>query len=107
MEKKMNKNKIIIYGTILFILLVIAIPSTYKVIKKHQDRLLRNTVQKIVETAKDCYYNASCVDDKITLEELYEKTDLERMSNPITKEVFHESSYVLVSENFKFYDKKE
>lgn len=96
------KNKIIIYATILIIILLIAIPSTYKVIQKHNDRLLKNTIQKITEKAKDCYYNKSCVEDQITLKELYDKTGLTPMSNPLTKKLYNETSYVSVKDNFTF-----
>ncbi len=98
----MERNKIIIYATALILVLLIAIPSTYKVVKKHNDRLLKNTIQKIEETAKDCYYNNSCVEERITLTELYEKTGLTTMSNPITKKIYNEESYVSVQDNFKF-----
>ncbi len=98
----MEKNKICIYGTILIIIVMIAVPSTYKVIKRHQNRLLENTVQKIIESAKDCYYNNSCIEDHITLKELYEKTDLPVMNNPITKKIYNEESYVSVSDGFQF-----
>lgn len=101
----MNKNKIFIYGTILLIFFIIAVPSTYKVIKKHNERMLKNTTKRIIDAAKDCYYNNSCVNEEITLEELYEKTDLPLMSNPITKKIYNEKSYVSVKENFEFIEK--
>ncbi len=98
----MGKNRLCIYCTILIILIIIAVPSTYKVITRHNERMLKNTIQKIVESAKDCYYNDSCIEDKITLEELYEKTGLPIMNNPVTKKIYNEKSYVSVSEGFKF-----
>lgn len=98
----MKKNRIWIYFTIIMIVLFIAIPSTYKVVKKHNDRMLRNTVQTIIEAAKDCYYNESCVEEEITLEELYEKTGLPLMSNPVSKKIYNEKSYVNVKDNFQF-----
>lgn len=101
----MGKNRIWGYITCLIIILIIAIPSTYKVITKHNERLLKNTIQKIVDTARDCYYNSSCVDDKITLKELYEKMSLTPIYNPITKKIYNEESYVSVKEDFKFVEK--
>lgn len=98
----MSKNKIWIYMTSLIVVLLIGIPSTYKVIKKHNERMLKNTTQKIVEAAKDCYYNDSCVTEEITLEEIYEKTGLPEMYNPVTKKIYNEKSYVSVKEDFKF-----
>lgn len=95
-------NKKWIYATILILILMIAIPSTYKVIHTHYGRLQKNTIKKIEEAAKDCYYNNSCVEEKITLAEIYEKTGLATMSNPITKKVYNEKSYVDVTNNFTF-----
>lgn len=102
MVRIMGKNKLWIYFTIVVIVLLIAIPSTYKVITKHNERMLKNTTQKIIEAAKDCYYNNSCVNNEITLEELYEKTGLSIMNNPVTKKIYNEKSYVSVKENFRF-----
>ncbi len=101
----MNKNKIIIYVTLLLILLLISIPSVLKAINKHNDRLENVAIKKIIATAKKCYYNESCVDEKITLSELYEKMDLEEVINPITKSVYSPESYVSVKDNFKFTEK--
>lgn len=98
----MNKNKIIIYGTILIVILLIAIPSTLKTVQKHNHRLEMVAEKKIIETAKDCYYNESCVDSHITLKELYEKMHLEEMTNPLTKQVYNSDSYVDVDNNFNF-----
>lgn len=98
----MSKNRVWIYSTVVIIALLIAVPSTYKVVTKHNERMLKNTLQKIVETAKDCYYNNSCVNEEITLEELYEKTGLTEMYNPVTKKIYNEKSYVSVKEDFKF-----
>lgn len=94
----MTKNKIWVYLTILIVFLIIAIPTTYKVVKKHNERLLKNTIGNIVNAAKDCYYNNSCVDSNITLKELYEKTSLNPISNPLTKKIYNENSYVRVSD---------
>ena len=69
----MTKNKIIIYTSLLIIVSVVLITSGIKVSKIHDNRLLEVTTNKIVDTAKKCYYNNSCIDDKITLNELYEK----------------------------------
>lgn len=102
MEAKMGNNKIWVYGTCLILLLLIGIPSTYKVITKHNERMLKYTTQKIVEAAKDCYYNNSCVKEQITLEEIYEKTGLVEMHNPVSKKIYNKNSYVSVKDNFKF-----
>lgn len=103
----MSKNKIWIYGTILCCILIIAIPSTYKVINRHNERMFKNTIGVIIGAAKDCYYNESCVNKNITLKELYEKTNLIPVSNPLTKKIYNENSYVSVEQDFKFIEVEE
>ena len=101
----MSKNKVIIYSTILITIFLIFVPSVYKTIKQHNDRLLAVTTKKIIETAKSCYYNESCIEEKITLNELYEKTELKELINPLTKKVYNSESYVDVKDNFAFVEK--
>lgn len=102
----MTKNKTIIYITLIILISIIVIASFLKVGKIHDERMLEVTTKKIVDSAKKCYYNNSCINDKITLQELYEKMGLQVQTNPITKQVYNENSYVLVSENFKFVEEK-
>lgn len=102
----MNKNKVIFYVTIVIILLLIAIPSIVKTINTHNDRLVEATTKKIVDAAKNCYYTESCVNDTITLQELYEKTELKDLVNPITKKKYNLESYVDVKTDFTFVEKE-
>lgn len=104
---KMNRNRIIFYITILLIIFMLSVPSVMKTIDKHNERLLGVTIGEIVEKAKSCYYNESCVGDTITLAELYEKTDLIELTNPITKKIYNSESYVDVNDNFNFVEIKE
>lgn len=103
----MNTNKTIVIGSIIIILLIIGIPTTYKVIKNHQNNLLKSTESKIVEAAKKCYFEEKCTEEKIYLKDLYTLEYLEKISNPITKEYYNEDSYVERKENiFKFVEEK-
>ena len=95
----MNRNKVIVYLTIISILLIISIPTIYNIIKKHNDRLIMVTEKRIEEAAKDCYLKDICKDNKITLKALYDNNYLEKESNPITKEYYNENSYVKYSNN--------
>ena len=95
----MNRNKVIINITIVAIILIILIPTVYNIIKKHNDRLIKGTENRIEEAAKDCYLKDICKDNKITLKVLYDNKYLEKESNPITKEYYNEESYVLVKNN--------
>ncbi len=90
----MNTNKIIITSSIIIIMMLITIPTVYKVIKDHNSHLYKSTYDKIINSAKNCYYEQICKEDKITLKILYENKYLETVSNPVTKEIYDENSYV-------------
>lgn len=103
----MNTNKTVIIGSIIIILLIIGIPTTYKVIKNHQKNLLKSTESKIVNAAKKCYFEEKCLDNKIYLKDLYNLEYLDKVSNPITKEYYNENSYIEIEDsNFKFIEEK-
>lgn len=99
----MNTNRITIIGSIIAIILIISIPTCYKVIKSHNDNLLEVVEDKIIASAKKCYFEEKCKNDKITLQELYELQFLEKVNNPITKEYYNDNSYVMIDNgNFIF-----
>ena len=90
-------------SSIIIIILIIAIPTTYKVIKNHNQNLYKVVEDKIVEKAKKCYYDKKCLEDKITLKELYKNKYLDKVSDPISKEYYNENSYVEIKNNkYKF-----
>ena len=95
----MNTNKVTIIGTIVIIFLIIFLPTTYKVIKTHHDNLYRVVEEKIIENAKKCYYEDKCLEDKITLDTLYQNGYLDACVDPVTKEYYNKESYVLVKDN--------
>lgn len=90
----MNRNKTIIYMTIIALVLIIIIPTAYTVVKKHNNRMISVTHKRIEEAARDCYLEGICLEEKITLKQLYDNKYLEKESNPITKEYYNEESYV-------------
>lgn len=99
----MNTNKITIIGTIIIILLIISIPTIYKVIKNHNDNLYQVVEEEIIGAAKKCYYEEVCLNEKILLKELYDLEYLNSVSDPITKEHYNENSYILRNNNeFEF-----
>lgn len=103
MEKAMNTNKMTIIGSIIAILLIVLIPTIYKVIKNHYDNLYQVVEEKIISSAKKCYYEEKCLDENITLKELYALDYLEKVSNPISKEYYNEESYIKRAGNdFRF-----
>lgn len=96
-------NKHIIYLTIISIIIMIAIPTTYTVIKNHYKKLNVVVEKRITEAARECYKKDLCSKDKITLKELYETEFLkDKESDPKTKKYYKEESYVDVNNNFKF-----
>ena len=94
----MNINKIIIYITVIASVIMIAFPTLYKVIKDNHNKLYIVNHKYIIEAAENCYYNDDCKNNKITLKELYDKKYLEKgITDPVTKELYSEDSYVLLS----------
>ena len=99
----MNINKITIIGTILSILLILGIPTIYKVVKNHHHNLYLVVEEKIINSAKKCYFDEICNENKIFLKDLYELNYLEKVNNPVTKEYYNELSYVKIdNDEFKF-----
>ena len=99
----MNTNKITVIGSVIAILLIISIPTIFKVVKNHQDNLYQALEEKVINAAKKCYYEEKCIDTNITLKELYELNYLDKINNPISKEYYNEKSYVEYKDNkFKF-----
>lgn len=90
----MNTNKSTIVFTCISIILIISIPTIYKVVKKHNNNLYKVTENKIIEAAKRCFYEEKCLDEKIYLRDLYNLKFLEQVNNPITKEYYNENSYI-------------
>ena len=84
-------------------LLILFIPTAYKVIKNHQNNLYQVVEDKIINGAKKCFYEEKCQDGKIYLKDLYALNYLEKMSNPVTKEYYNDESYIERKDNnFKF-----
>lgn len=103
----MNTNKITIIFTCISILLIISIPTIYKVVKNHNKGLYIAIENKITEAAEKCYYDEKCLDEKILLKNLYDLKYLKPVSNPITKEFYNENSYIIRNDNtFTFYVKE-
>lgn len=98
----MNKKVVII--SVIIILAIISIPTAYKVVTNHQKNLYKVVNNKIIESAKRCYYDEVCQDEKITLEFLYQNNYLEeKVNDPVSKEYYNELSYVIRNDdNYEF-----
>lgn len=96
----MNINKIIVYITVLVCLLMIGVPTLYKIVKENEQNLYLVSEKKITEAAYKCYYEGKCAKNTVTLEELYQKGYLVNEEiDPITKEVYSKDSYVVINKD--------
>ena len=94
----MSINKISLNILVIALILIIGIPSIYKVVKHHQNAIYEVNKKLAIEKAQDCYYKKDCLNKKITLKELYDKKYIEnRLVDPKTKEEYSEDSYVLIN----------
>lgn len=92
----MTTNKLIVYITIIFIILIIGIKSFNKVISKNHENLYIVTEKLILESAERCYLKKEC-NKKVTLKDLYEKKYLHKLvMDPVKKSLYNEKSYVVI-----------
>ena len=97
MEKR---NKIFITLTLFIIVVVVLGLTIYKVVDDHNEKLLHVKSEK----AKNCLNEKKCTGTKVTLKTLYDLGYLETQVNPVTKEYYSESSYVLKEDtDYNFY----
>ena len=100
----MKVNKFFISLAIVLVFGFIIGMTAYKVITEHNKKVLIVETKYIISQAKKCYYDDICTNDKITLQELYDKNYLERQVNSVTKEYYDSESYVMKNGNdFEFY----
>ena len=97
MEKSMNKW--IISTTIIIIFGLIIGVTSFKVVNKHNDKLLLVEEKYIIEKAKKCKMEKKCNNDNITLKELYDLKYLEKQVNPVSKEYYSLDAYVTLRNN--------
>ena len=90
-------TKLIFYLTVIFTILMLLIPTAYKVINTNYTNLYHVTNSLIIEAAYKCYYADDCPDNKIELKTLYAKGYLEKdIINPVTKAIYSDKSYVIL-----------
>ena len=96
-------NKICITVTIIIIITLLIGVTTYKVVDKHNDKLMEVEEKYIIETAKKCLNEKKCSGRKITLQTLYDLEFLDMQANPVTKEYYNPESYVEIKDaNYTF-----
>ena len=90
-KKKINKINIIL---IIIIVLLVLVPATIYIIKNHYDSLYLVINKRVVEQANNCYYDNICENKVIKLNELIEKGYMDKVYDPISKELINLDSYV-------------
>ena len=96
-------NKICITVTIIIIITLVIGVTTYKVVDKHNDKLMEVEEKYIIETAEKCLNEKKFSGSKITLQTLYDLEFLDMQANPVTKEYYNPESYVEIKDaNYTF-----
>ena len=94
----MKKSKIILILSIIAVLLIF-VPATIFIVKTHNDSLRLVVEKKVKEAAELCFNEKKCENKKITLNELIEKGYIEKMYDPVSKELINLNSYVDLDKN--------
>jgi uncharacterized protein YxeA len=87
-------NKNLIYLLIIILLLLIIVPSYLYVKKTHYDNMWLVIDKEVIEAAKTCQTADVCVDNTVTLGFLIQNNYLDKIYDPITKELISDNSYV-------------
>ena len=95
-KKKINSISMVL---ILIILLLVIIPATIYIIKSHYDSLYLVINKKVIEQANNCYNDGNCENKEIKLKELIDKGYLEKIYDPVSKELINLDSYVSLENN--------
>ena len=96
--KNDNSIPFILLATFVSVLLIIIIPTIYKVIKENQDKKALANEKLIIEKAEKCIYESKCTSSVVTLKTLYNLNYLEdEIINPYNKTIYSTDSYVVVT----------
>lgn len=96
----MSSNKLIIYITIISVLLIIACPTLYKIVKKNHERLYKVSEKYIIESAEKCYLDGKCKKLNVTLKDLYDNKYIkEELIDPVTKEVYKDTIFIEIKKD--------
>lgn len=96
MAKKIKKINIIL---IVVIALLIIVPATIYIVKSHYDSMYLVINKKVIEQANNCYNDKKCENKKIELKELIDKGYIEKIYDPISKELINLNSYIDLDNN--------
>jgi hypothetical protein len=86
-----QRNKKLIWFTVLIAIFIIVIGTVYKVYKNHIEHEYEVVEKKISENAKKCFLEEICTGNETTLGFLISSGYLDKQINPITKEYVDEA----------------
>ena len=99
--KNMNRKYIILI-IVVIIFMIVAVPTSYKIIKNYNSKSYLVVEKKIIEAAEKCFNEEKCSGEEITLKDLYDNKYLDKMVNPVTKKIYNENLKIIKSdEGFK------
>lgn len=103
--KANNLIRIAIWTTFIAIILIITIPTAYKVVSISRSKATLINEKLITEKAKKCIYDGNCTSNKVTLKTLYDLEYIKnKIVNPYDKTLYSEDSYVIITkEGSTFY----
>ena len=87
-------NKLTIFVTIIAIILIIGVPTYYKVNSRYESRVELTMKNKIKVKAIQCWNDSKCPNDTVYLSDLYKTGYLDKVINPVTKKAINDYSYV-------------
>ena len=89
----MNNKRVIIF-TIVVVLIILIVPTAFKIYKEHNDKLIMVVEKEFLYQAEKCFKENNC-SEMIYLSDLYEKEYIEeKLFNPINKKYYSLDSYV-------------
>lgn len=101
-----NIDKIILLTAMLVFILIITSATIIKIKTNEINREYDYLVSSFVHYAVVCKEEKKCLNENVTLKELYDNDYIDKKINPKTDEYFNENSYVNISKK-EFVLKKE
>ena len=93
---KLNKINVIL---IIVIILLFLVPALIYMINNHYNSMHLVLEKKVVEAAQNCNIDNKCNSNIITVNELIAKGYLDKIYDPISKELINSNSYANITTN--------
>ena len=100
--EKMNLSSKINIALIFIAFLLFLVPSVFFLLKQHYDSMYIVVEKKVIEAAQICKAKEDCISSTVTLEELINKGYIDKVYDPISKELINTKSFIdLNKDEFK------